>query len=66
MVLAYSVTSTRLTNGVISGKWILINPSAGYFLLPYQLSDVQVKTMEAQKDLVVFAGVGSSSCQSYP
>ena len=53
MVLAYSVTSTRLTNGVISGKWILINPSAGYFLLPYQLSDVQVKTMEAQEDLVV-------------
>ena len=53
MVLAYSVTSTRLTNGVISGKWILINPSAGYFLLPYQSSDVQVKTMEAQEDLVV-------------
>ena len=53
MVVAYSATSTRLTNGVISGKWILINPSAGYFLLPYQLSDVQVKTMEAQEDLVV-------------
>ena len=53
MVPAYSATSTRLTNGVISGKWILINPSAGYFLLPSQLSDVQVKTMEAQEDLVV-------------
>ena len=62
MVPAYSATSTTLTNAVISGKWIQINWSAGYYLLPdtspfhfpYQLCDVQVKTMEAQKDLGVF------------
>ena len=60
MVPAYSATSTTLTNGVISGKWILVNPTFYYqmryanrFHLPFQLSDVQVKTMEAQKDLGV-------------
>ena len=56
---AYTTTSTTLTNGVISGKW-----SAGYFLLPaspfhfpYLLSDVQVKTMESQKNLKVLVNL---------
>ena len=63
MVLAYSTTSITLSNGMISGIWILINPSVGYFPLPEMLvrfatsinypMDVQVKTMEAQKDLGV-------------
>ena len=38
MVLASSATSTTLSNGMISGIWILINPSVGYFPLPEMLA----------------------------
>ena len=40
MEFVYSVTSTTLASGVIYGKWILFNPSEGYFLLPEALARI--------------------------